>query len=234
MTPLVTLDDIRRAADGLAGIAARTSLKACPGLSEHAGVPVYLKLESEQPTGAFKLRGAWTFIQGLDPGARGQVGVARMGGDAGGGEVDEARLRREQSRRVDEHGGEAVVHGLVGLRDGAAQALPGAGAGGAQQSEHVCELVLRQRGGDGLGGPGARVHRGAHALEARAPLVEPPAVRAHVGDDLDAAGAGHLHKGSPGVARGAGDEETRRAHAVSGSASSFQILRARTPMAKGV
>ncbi len=40
---------------------------AVTALAEHAGVPVYLKLENQQPTGAFKLRGAWTAIQRLAP-----------------------------------------------------------------------------------------------------------------------------------------------------------------------
>jgi threonine dehydratase len=36
-----------------------------PALSERAGVAVYLKPENQQPTGAFKLRGAWTFARRL-------------------------------------------------------------------------------------------------------------------------------------------------------------------------
>jgi threonine dehydratase len=61
----VTLDDIRTAARDLEGVVSRTALKECPGLSALAGVPVYLKLENQHPTGAFKLRGAWTFIHRL-------------------------------------------------------------------------------------------------------------------------------------------------------------------------
>ncbi len=70
----MTLDEIRRAADGLRDVAVRTALRASPPLTELLGVPVYLKPENEQPTGAFKLRGAWTFISGLSPDAR-QRGV---------------------------------------------------------------------------------------------------------------------------------------------------------------
>ena len=70
MALLVTLTDIRRAADGLAGVAVRTPLTEIAELSRLAGVPVYLKQEQRQPTGAFKLRGAWTAIQRLSPDAR--------------------------------------------------------------------------------------------------------------------------------------------------------------------
>ncbi len=62
----MTLDDIRAAAHGLTDVAVRTPLHLMPALSERLGAPVYLKLENEQPTGAFKLRGAWTYISRLD------------------------------------------------------------------------------------------------------------------------------------------------------------------------
>ncbi len=61
----VTLDAIREAAAGLVGVAERTPLVPVPALGELAGVPVFLKMESLQPTGAFKLRGAWTAIRRL-------------------------------------------------------------------------------------------------------------------------------------------------------------------------
>ncbi len=64
---MVTLEDIRQAQTGLAGIATRTELRALPSLSDLAGTPVFLKLENQQPTGAFKLRGAWTAISRLSP-----------------------------------------------------------------------------------------------------------------------------------------------------------------------
>jgi len=63
----VTLDSIREAAAGLVGVAVRTPLVAVPELSKPAGVPVYLKMESQQPTGAFKTRGAWTAVRRLPP-----------------------------------------------------------------------------------------------------------------------------------------------------------------------
>jgi threonine dehydratase len=79
----VSLEDIREAARGIAGVAVRTSLVRLPGLSDHAGVPVYLKLESEQPTGAFKLRGAWTFVRRLPEEARARGVITYSSGNHG-------------------------------------------------------------------------------------------------------------------------------------------------------
>ena len=62
---LVTLATIREAAAGLVGVAERTPLVPVPALTDLVGVPVFLKLENLQPTGAFKLRGAWTAIRRL-------------------------------------------------------------------------------------------------------------------------------------------------------------------------
>ena len=79
----MSLEDIREAARGIVGVAVRTSLVQLPGLSDHAGVPVYLKLESEQPTGAFKLRGAWTFVRRLPEEARARGVITYSSGNHG-------------------------------------------------------------------------------------------------------------------------------------------------------
>lgn len=80
---LVTLDSIRAAAEGLIGVAVRTSLTPVPALAALAGVPVYLKLESQQPTGAFKLRGAWTAIRRLPDDARRRGVITYSSGNHG-------------------------------------------------------------------------------------------------------------------------------------------------------
>jgi threonine dehydratase len=64
MAELVSVDDIRAAATRIAGRVVRTPLipyaaAAAPGRAEH---PLWLKPESLQPTGAFKLRGAFNAI----------------------------------------------------------------------------------------------------------------------------------------------------------------------------
>lgn len=81
MTP--TLASIREAAAGLAGVAVRTPLVAMPALSDRARVPVYLKLESQQPTGAFKTRGAWTAVRRLAPERRARGVITYSSGNHG-------------------------------------------------------------------------------------------------------------------------------------------------------
>ena len=65
---MVTPEEIREAAAGLRGIALRTSLRYVEALGAH------LKLENEQPIGAFKIRGAYNAIRKLPEAAR-QRGV---------------------------------------------------------------------------------------------------------------------------------------------------------------
>ena len=61
----VTLEDIRAAAADLAGVAVRTPLLPVDALAERLGTPVYVKPESLQRVGAFKLRGAYTLVRRL-------------------------------------------------------------------------------------------------------------------------------------------------------------------------
>src|SRR3989454_8669455 len=61
---VVTSRDIQEAADGLRGIARRTQLLYVEELGAH------LKLENEQPIGAFKIRGAYNAIRKLPDPAR--------------------------------------------------------------------------------------------------------------------------------------------------------------------
>jgi threonine dehydratase len=64
-------------------VAVRTRLLAVEALSREAGVPVYLKLENEQPTGAFKMRGAWTAVRRLPPEARRRGVITYSSGNHG-------------------------------------------------------------------------------------------------------------------------------------------------------
>ncbi|MET3588440.1 threonine dehydratase [Pseudorhizobium tarimense] len=66
----VSLADIERAATRIAGRVVRTPLTPSPTLSKRAGQPVHLKLETLQPIGAFKLRGAMNAILSRDNAAR--------------------------------------------------------------------------------------------------------------------------------------------------------------------
>lgn len=65
---MIRLEEIREAAAGLQGIAVRTTLRYVEALGAH------LKLENEQPIGAFKIRGAYNAIRKLPDAAR-QRGV---------------------------------------------------------------------------------------------------------------------------------------------------------------
>ena len=71
---LVSLDAIRDAARHLQGVAVRTPLLPADELAERLGVPVFVKPESLQRVGAFKLRGAFTLVRQLATGgARGVI-----------------------------------------------------------------------------------------------------------------------------------------------------------------
>jgi threonine dehydratase len=61
---VVTAREIHEAAEGLRGIARRTPLVYVEALGAH------LKLENEQPIGAFKIRGAYNAIRKLPDAAR--------------------------------------------------------------------------------------------------------------------------------------------------------------------
>src|ERR1017187_11024784 len=68
--PLVSIEEIRAAAARIAHIAIRTPLieAAFPGLSGHGtSKTIFLKAESLQPIGAFKIRGAANKILQLTP-----------------------------------------------------------------------------------------------------------------------------------------------------------------------
>lgn len=70
MNPL-HLNDILSAARTIAGTATRTPLVPAPAFAAIAGQPFLLKLETTQPTGAFKLRGALNALAHLPPDAMG-------------------------------------------------------------------------------------------------------------------------------------------------------------------
>ena len=66
---MIGADDVRAAARGLSGVAHRTPVVTSRTLDERVGAPVFLKPENLQRGGAFKIRGAFTKISSLAPGA---------------------------------------------------------------------------------------------------------------------------------------------------------------------
>ena len=89
---LVSLDDIRRAAATLSDVAVRTPLLRSYDLEQRVGVPVYLKPEMLQRGGAFKLRGAYTFVSRLSAADRAKGLVAPSSGNHGQAVALAARL----------------------------------------------------------------------------------------------------------------------------------------------
>jgi len=80
VSSLVSVDEIRAAATRLEGVAFRTPLVPFPG----ADPSLLLKAESLQPTGSFKLRGAYAAISGLPAHVRARGVVAHSSGNHAG------------------------------------------------------------------------------------------------------------------------------------------------------
>ena len=67
---MVTIDDVRAAAQRLEGHARRTPVEHSHSLDARAGAEVHLKCEQLQRVGAFKFRGAWNALVQLSPAQR--------------------------------------------------------------------------------------------------------------------------------------------------------------------
>src|SRR5690606_14181313 len=80
VAPLVSLDDVREAADLLRGVAVRTPLIPCDALAR-GDDRVFLKPEMLQRGGAFKLRGAYNFLSRLPAAQRARGVVAPSSGN---------------------------------------------------------------------------------------------------------------------------------------------------------
>jgi threonine dehydratase len=75
--------DVYAARRRIAGVVVRSPLVPSPSLSARAGAEVLLKLETVQPTGAFKLRGAANAIAALDEASRARGVVCCSTGNHG-------------------------------------------------------------------------------------------------------------------------------------------------------
>ncbi len=80
---LVTLEEFRAAAAVLRGVAVRTPLLPSDALGARLGVPSFVKPEMLQRGGAFKFRGAYTFLSKLDPAQRARGVVTASSGNHG-------------------------------------------------------------------------------------------------------------------------------------------------------
>ena len=88
----ITVDDVRRARDRIAGLVDPTPVIRSPRLGDRLGVPVWLKLECLQPPGSFKVRGAASKMLALDPRERARGVIACSGGNHGAAVAYVARL----------------------------------------------------------------------------------------------------------------------------------------------
>jgi threonine dehydratase len=89
---LVTLRDLRRAAEILAPVAVRTPLLYDDVLSEKLGASIRYKPECLQRAGAFKFRGAYNYLHSLPADVRARGVVAPSSGNHGQGVAMAARL----------------------------------------------------------------------------------------------------------------------------------------------
>jgi threonine dehydratase len=87
----VTAEDVRNAAAQLRDIARRTALRRATRLSAHTAADVWLKLENEQLTGSFKLRGAYNAVASLSAEERARGIVTVSAGNHGRGVALAAR-----------------------------------------------------------------------------------------------------------------------------------------------
>jgi threonine dehydratase len=122
--PTVALEVLRSAAKGLDGIAVRTPLVKIPALSKRLGLSIGLKCEHVQPTGAFKIRGAYTAISHIPPEIRARGVITYSSGNHGQAVAYAAHLLGIRAvvvmperapaikvHGVKRHGGEVVIAG---------------------------------------------------------------------------------------------------------------------------
>lgn len=84
--------DIEEAAFRMRGVAIHTPLLSSPALDAVAGVKVFIKPETLQRTGSFKIRGAWNRMSRIPENDRARGVVAFSSGNHGQGVAESARL----------------------------------------------------------------------------------------------------------------------------------------------
>ena len=92
LSPLVGLTELRAAADILRGVAVRTPLLPDDALSEKLGAPIFYKPETLQRGGAFKFRGAYTYLAGLSEAERARGVITASSGNHGQGVALAAKI----------------------------------------------------------------------------------------------------------------------------------------------
>jgi threonine dehydratase len=135
---LVELDDIRAAAERLRGIAVRTPLVAWGSPDRRA----FLKAESLQPIGAFKIRGAFNAVATLTPEARARGVITYSSGNHAQGVARAARLLGVGAVVVMPSDAPAVKRDRVAA-DGAQIVVVGTAS---DERQRVAEAIAAERG----------------------------------------------------------------------------------------
>jgi threonine dehydratase len=89
---MLSFDDVKRAAERLAGRVHRTPVVTCRSFDEAVGAPVFFKCENLQRAGSFKIRGALNKLLTLSDEERGRGVVAFSSGNHAQGVALAARL----------------------------------------------------------------------------------------------------------------------------------------------
>jgi threonine dehydratase len=136
--PLVTIDAVRAAAATLRGIATRTPLVPFGRLEEGR----FLKAESLQPIGAFKIRGAYVAVASLSPEARIRGVITYSSGNHAQGVARAARLLDAPAVVVMPSDAPALKRARVEA-DGAEVVVVGTSS---EERQRVAEEIAAQRG----------------------------------------------------------------------------------------
>jgi threonine dehydratase len=135
--PLVTLDDIRAAAERLRGVATRTPLVPFGPVAGR-----FLKAESLQPIGAFKLRGAYVAVASLTPEALQRGVITYSSGNHAQGVARAARLLGAPAVVVMPSDAPAIKRERVAA-DGAQIVIVGTAS---EERREVAEAIAAERG----------------------------------------------------------------------------------------
>jgi len=139
--PLVSLDDVRQAAAGLAGVAIRSPLLPF-GTAGPGGPRVLLKAESLQAVGAFKIRGAYHAMASLSPEERARGVVTHSSGNHAQGVARAAKVLGIRATIVMPSDAPAVKRARVEA-DGAEIVTVGPASGDREQ---MAERLVAERG----------------------------------------------------------------------------------------
>ena len=134
LPPLVTLASIEAAAAALPDQFSNSPVIPWPGGG-------WLKLESLQPTGSFKVRGAWTKLVRLSPECRARGVVAYSSGNHGIAVAHTARLLGARATIVVSADAPGPKTGAIALEGGALVPCGGGSEGRRLRAEAIAESL---------------------------------------------------------------------------------------------